>query len=243
MCKGLTFLIKSFICRIIGVDYLWIWSQFAWRLFTLSYSVSNQKLPAQCNQIKARPTSWQTAPVCDCVCTVCLSVNRCLCVWLSFVCTIDCWPHERRTQRLPLLCCFVILQPINIDISPRIATTAGSVAYVERASCCPGKSCWLTAWHLQHSSVSSERHLIAVQIWLGLSVFLQSNIILHTLLTLALTVYHALPSFYLKKSIIKEGYLLKQNWYFQRWRRRYFRLKRNFLYYAKHGKVSKAHNK
>lgn len=94
MCKGLTFLIKGFICRIIGVDYLWIWSQFAWRLFTLSYSVSNQKLPAQWNQIKARPTSWQTAPVCVCVF---------VCVWLSLVCTIDCWPHERHTQLLPLL--------------------------------------------------------------------------------------------------------------------------------------------
>ncbi|XP_037942934.1 diacylglycerol kinase eta-like [Teleopsis dalmanni] len=32
---------------------------------------------------------------------------------------------------------------------------------------------------------------------------------------------------------IKEGFLLKQTWSFQRWRRRYFRLKRNKLYYAK----------
>ncbi|XP_032593340.1 diacylglycerol kinase eta isoform X1 [Drosophila grimshawi] len=37
-------------------------------------------------------------------------------------------------------------------------------------------------------------------------------------------------------SIIKEGYLLKHTWSFQRWRRRYFRLKRNHLYYAKDAK-------
>ncbi|XP_046804987.1 diacylglycerol kinase eta isoform X7 [Lucilia cuprina] len=35
---------------------------------------------------------------------------------------------------------------------------------------------------------------------------------------------------------IKEGFLLKQTWSFQRWRRRYFRLKRNKLYYAKQPK-------
>ncbi|XP_049822448.1 diacylglycerol kinase eta-like [Aethina tumida] len=32
---------------------------------------------------------------------------------------------------------------------------------------------------------------------------------------------------------IKEGYLLKQTWRFQRWRRRYFKLKGRKLYYAK----------
>ncbi|XP_062121419.1 diacylglycerol kinase eta isoform X8 [Drosophila sulfurigaster albostrigata] len=37
-------------------------------------------------------------------------------------------------------------------------------------------------------------------------------------------------------SIIKEGFLLKHTWSFQRWRRRYFRLKRNHLYYAKDAK-------
>ncbi|KRF78934.1 diacylglycerol kinase eta isoform X3 [Drosophila virilis] len=37
-------------------------------------------------------------------------------------------------------------------------------------------------------------------------------------------------------AIIKEGYLLKHAWSFQRWRRRYFRLKRNHLYYAKDSK-------
>ncbi|XP_034487795.1 diacylglycerol kinase eta isoform X1 [Drosophila innubila] len=37
-------------------------------------------------------------------------------------------------------------------------------------------------------------------------------------------------------SIIKEGFLLKHTWSFQRWRRRYFRLKRNLLYYAKDAK-------
>ncbi len=36
----------------------------------------------------------------------------------------------------------------------------------------------------------------------------------------------------------KEGYLLKQTWTFQRWRRRYFRLKGHRLYYAKDAKVS-----
>lgn len=35
----------------------------------------------------------------------------------------------------------------------------------------------------------------------------------------------------------KEGYLLKQTWSFQRWRRRYFRLKGHRLYYAKDAKV------
>lgn len=39
------------------------------------------------------------------------------------------------------------------------------------------------------------------------------------------------------KVAIKEGFLLKQTWSFQRWRRRYFRLKRNKLYYAKEPKV------
>ncbi|XP_022220033.2 diacylglycerol kinase eta isoform X3 [Drosophila obscura] len=34
-------------------------------------------------------------------------------------------------------------------------------------------------------------------------------------------------------AIIKEGFLLKHTWSFQRWRRRYFRLKRNNLFYAK----------
>ncbi|KAH8369382.1 hypothetical protein KR009_009242 [Drosophila setifemur] len=34
-------------------------------------------------------------------------------------------------------------------------------------------------------------------------------------------------------AIIKEGFLFKQTWSFQRWRRRYFRLKRNILFYAK----------
>ncbi|XP_053969270.1 diacylglycerol kinase eta-like [Anastrepha ludens] len=38
---------------------------------------------------------------------------------------------------------------------------------------------------------------------------------------------------------IKEGFLMKQTWSFQRWRRRYFRLKQNKLYYAKDLKVSK----
>ncbi|XP_064545646.1 diacylglycerol kinase eta isoform X2 [Drosophila montana] len=37
-------------------------------------------------------------------------------------------------------------------------------------------------------------------------------------------------------AIIKEGYLLKHAWSFQRWRRRYFRLKRNHLYYSKDAK-------
>ncbi|KFB43892.1 AGAP002226-PA-like protein [Anopheles sinensis] len=36
---------------------------------------------------------------------------------------------------------------------------------------------------------------------------------------------------------IKEGYLMKQTWSFQRWRRRYFRLKGQKLYYAKDSKV------
>ncbi|XP_052561938.1 diacylglycerol kinase eta-like [Culex pipiens pallens] len=36
----------------------------------------------------------------------------------------------------------------------------------------------------------------------------------------------------------KEGYLMKQTWSFQRWRRRYFRLKGHKLYYAKDSKVS-----
>ncbi|XP_023175695.1 diacylglycerol kinase eta-like [Drosophila hydei] len=37
-------------------------------------------------------------------------------------------------------------------------------------------------------------------------------------------------------AIIREGYLLKHTWSFQRWRRRYFRLKRSHLYYAKNAK-------
>uniref|UniRef100_A0A1A9ZRS9 PH domain-containing protein n=1 Tax=Glossina pallidipes TaxID=7398 RepID=A0A1A9ZRS9_GLOPL len=41
-----------------------------------------------------------------------------------------------------------------------------------------------------------------------------------------------------KSVAIKEGFLLKQTWSFQRWRRRYFRLKCNKLYYAKDPKVS-----
>lgn len=41
------------------------------------------------------------------------------------------------------------------------------------------------------------------------------------------------------KVAIKEGFLLKQTWSFQRWRRRYFRLKHNKLYYAKDSKVSR----
>nr|XP_008191096.1 PREDICTED: diacylglycerol kinase eta [Tribolium castaneum] len=36
---------------------------------------------------------------------------------------------------------------------------------------------------------------------------------------------------------IKEGYLLKQTWSFQRWRRRYFKLKGRKLYYAKDTKA------
>uniref|UniRef100_A0A182NMR7 PH domain-containing protein n=1 Tax=Anopheles dirus TaxID=7168 RepID=A0A182NMR7_9DIPT len=36
---------------------------------------------------------------------------------------------------------------------------------------------------------------------------------------------------------VKEGYLMKQTWSFQRWRRRYFRLKGHKLYYAKDSKV------
>lgn len=36
---------------------------------------------------------------------------------------------------------------------------------------------------------------------------------------------------------IKEGFLLKQTWSFQRWRRRYFKLKGRKLYYAKDTKV------
>uniref|UniRef100_A0A182TM98 PH domain-containing protein n=1 Tax=Anopheles melas TaxID=34690 RepID=A0A182TM98_9DIPT len=35
---------------------------------------------------------------------------------------------------------------------------------------------------------------------------------------------------------VKEGYLMKQTWSFQRWRRRYFRLKGHKLYYAKDSK-------
>uniref|UniRef100_A0A1A9W1M3 PH domain-containing protein n=1 Tax=Glossina brevipalpis TaxID=37001 RepID=A0A1A9W1M3_9MUSC len=41
-----------------------------------------------------------------------------------------------------------------------------------------------------------------------------------------------------KSAAIKEGFLLKQTWSFQRWRRRYFRLKRHKFYYAKDPKVS-----
>ncbi|XP_043863129.1 diacylglycerol kinase eta isoform X4 [Drosophila mojavensis] len=37
-------------------------------------------------------------------------------------------------------------------------------------------------------------------------------------------------------AIIREGYLMKHTWSFQRWRRRYFRLKRSYLYYAKDAK-------
>uniref|UniRef100_A0A182VRY2 PH domain-containing protein n=1 Tax=Anopheles minimus TaxID=112268 RepID=A0A182VRY2_9DIPT len=37
----------------------------------------------------------------------------------------------------------------------------------------------------------------------------------------------------------KEGYLMKQTWSFQRWRRRYFRLKGHKLYYAKDSKKAK----
>jgi len=36
----------------------------------------------------------------------------------------------------------------------------------------------------------------------------------------------------------KEGYLLKQTWTFQRWKRRYFKLKGHKLYYAKVPEVS-----
>lgn len=36
----------------------------------------------------------------------------------------------------------------------------------------------------------------------------------------------------------KEGYLLKQAWSFQRWRRRYFRIKGHKLFYAKSPEVS-----
>uniref|UniRef100_A0A182MTL3 PH domain-containing protein n=1 Tax=Anopheles culicifacies TaxID=139723 RepID=A0A182MTL3_9DIPT len=43
------------------------------------------------------------------------------------------------------------------------------------------------------------------------------------------------------RTATKEGYLMKQTWSFQRWRRRYFRLKGHKLYYAKGSKVSK-HN-
>ncbi|KAK0087489.1 hypothetical protein PV325_000930 [Microctonus aethiopoides] len=35
----------------------------------------------------------------------------------------------------------------------------------------------------------------------------------------------------------KEGFLMKQTWSFQRWRRRYFKLKDRILYYAKDSKV------
>uniref|UniRef100_A0A182QYC6 PH domain-containing protein n=1 Tax=Anopheles farauti TaxID=69004 RepID=A0A182QYC6_9DIPT len=38
---------------------------------------------------------------------------------------------------------------------------------------------------------------------------------------------------------VKEGYLMKQTWSFQRWRRRYFRLKGHKLYYAKDSKHGK----
>uniref|UniRef100_A0A336M7R5 CSON013358 protein n=1 Tax=Culicoides sonorensis TaxID=179676 RepID=A0A336M7R5_CULSO len=37
---------------------------------------------------------------------------------------------------------------------------------------------------------------------------------------------------------IKEGYLMKQTWSFQRWKRRYFKLKGNILYYAKDHKIT-----
>lgn len=36
----------------------------------------------------------------------------------------------------------------------------------------------------------------------------------------------------------KEGYLLKQTWTFQRWKRRYFKLKGHKLFYAKAPEVS-----
>lgn len=121
MCKALTFLIKGFICRIIGVDYLWIWSQFAWRLFTLSYSVSNQKLPAQWNQIKARRTSWQTAPVCVCVCLWlggCVYVS-CLHNWLLATWT----PHPASAAAsAALLSCSQLLLTIRRELQQRRTT-------------------------------------------------------------------------------------------------------------------------
>ncbi|KAJ9585834.1 hypothetical protein L9F63_020536, partial [Diploptera punctata] len=37
----------------------------------------------------------------------------------------------------------------------------------------------------------------------------------------------------LRRAATKEGFLMKQTWSFQRWRRRYFKLKGHKLYYAK----------
>ena len=42
----------------------------------------------------------------------------------------------------------------------------------------------------------------------------------------------------LLQAATKEGFLMKQTWSFQRWRRRYFKLKGHKLYYAKDTKVS-----
>jgi hypothetical protein len=42
---------------------------------------------------------------------------------------------------------------------------------------------------------------------------------------------------YVLQAATKEGFLMKQTWSFQRWRRRYFKLKGRKLYYAKDTKV------
>jgi diacylglycerol kinase (ATP) len=44
---------------------------------------------------------------------------------------------------------------------------------------------------------------------------------------------------YVFQAATKEGFLMKQTWSFQRWRRRYFKLKGRKLYYAKDTKVRK----
>lgn len=44
--------------------------------------------------------------------------------------------------------------------------------------------------------------------------------------------------FFFFQAATKEGFLMKQTWTFQRWRRRYFRLKGHKLFYAKSPNVS-----
>lgn len=151
-----------------------------------------------------------------------MNATRCQCCQCCQCCWCQC-----------CCCCFVILQPINVDIPWRIA--AGGQCGVRWT--CPAAQANLADCRADLTLAAASNccvNLIATECFHSQTEFCTPRW-LHLLFSVSISV-----SPHTKVSIIKEGFLLKHTWSFQRWRSRYFRLKRNLLYYAKDAKVSKA---
>lgn len=85
-----------------------------------------------------------------------------------------------------------------------------------------------------------EKILCFFMVFMSVDDIVFSSSVCHLILPFLFVKFYDLTCYYVTlyfQATTKEGYLLKQTWSFQRWRRRYFRLKGHRLYYAKDAKV------